>query len=127
MGSTARAGRPERGADASVIEDRRYTFEEFRRKVDAVMQALMEGEEGRVEGELSLDTLAFVAAVIFDMHPNLVVPSHMRKAADMHGGVVLTYLKWLRKHYEEKGLRFGELIGGETHLTGELPPGHTLQ
>lgn len=55
-------------------------------------------------------------ATIFDMHPNLTVASHMRKAAGMHGGVVLTYLKWLRKHYGEKGVRFGGLIGGETHL-----------
>jgi len=107
-----------------VIEERPYTFEEFRAKVDAIMRALMDGEEGRVEGELSLDALAFVAAVIFDMHPNLAVPSQMRKAAAMDGGVVLTYLKWLRKQHEEKGVRFGELIGGEPQLTGELPPGH---
>lgn len=38
----------------------------------------------------------------------------------MHCGVVLTYLKWMRRHYEEKGIRFGELIGGEPHLTGDL-------
>ena len=88
------------------------------------MGALMDGAESRVEGELSLDALASVAAVIFDMHPNLVAPSHMRKAADMHSSAVLAYLKWLRKHYEEKGIHFGELIGGETHLTGDLPPGH---
>jgi len=80
---------------------------------------------GRVEGELSLDTLAFVAAIIFDMHPNLAVPTQMRKAAEMHGGVVLTYLKWMRKHFEEKGVHFGELIGGEPHFTGDLRPGHT--
>ena len=45
---------------------------------------------------------------------------HIRKAAKMHCGVVLTYLKWMRRHYEEKGIRFGELIGGEPHLTGDL-------
>jgi len=81
----------------------RYTHEQFNAKVNAVMRALMDREDGRVEGELPLDALAFVAAVIFDIHPNLIAPSHMRTAAEMHGSPVLAYLKWPRKHYEEKG------------------------
>ena len=69
--------------------------------------------------------LAFAAATILDMHPDLVVPSVRRTAAERHGSVVFAYLKWMRQHFEEKGVRFGELIGGETHLTGDLPRGHS--
>lgn len=108
----------------SADDEPRYTQEELNAKVNAIMQALM-ADEGRIEGELSLDALAFVAAVIFDMHPNLIAPSQLRKAAEMHGSVTFTYLKWMRRHFEEKGVKFGELIGGETHLTGDLPQGHT--
>lgn len=108
-----------------MAEEPGYTHEQFNEKVHAVMRALMTGDEGRVDGELSLDVLAFVAAVIFDMHPNIAIPSQVRKAAEQHGSVVFTYLKWLRKQFEDTGVRFGERIGGETHLTGDLPPGHT--
>lgn len=106
-------------------DDPRYTQEELNAKVNAILRALMATDEGRIDGEGALDALAFVAAVIFDMHPNLIVPSQLRKAAESHGAVVWTYLRWMRKHYEEKGVKFGELIGGEPHLTGDLPAGHT--
>ena len=105
----------------------RYTHEQFNAKVNAVMRALMDREDGRVEGELPLDALAFVAAVIFDMHPQPYRPEpHENGRRDAR----LTSARLPEMAAEAlrgKGVHFGELIGGETHLTGELPSGHTLQ
>jgi len=110
------------------MSEDRYTQEQFNEKVWAVIQALM-ANDSVIDDELSLDALAFVAAVIFDMHPDLHpaarVPRQTKKAAEMHGTVVRTFLDWMQRHYKEKGVRFGEMIGGETHLTGDLPAGHS--
>ena len=76
---------------------------------------------------LCLDALAFVASVILDMDPHTAAPSQLRKAAEQHGAVVLRYLKFLRAHYERTGTHFGDQIGGPSHETGDLPPGHRLQ
>jgi hypothetical protein len=108
-----------------MSDEPRYSQQQLNAKVWAIMRALMEEETGAVDGELSLDALAFVAAVIFDMNPAAIVPSNRRKMADQHGEVVRAYLQWAQRHFDEKGVRFGEMIGGETHLTGDLPPGHT--
>jgi len=112
-----------RGDDMSHDEPL-YSHEEFMLVVGRLFTAMTDPETKALEAELSLDALAFAAATLLDMHPNLAVPSRMRTAAEQHGSVVFTYLKWMRKHFEEKGVRFGELIGGETHLMGDLPPGH---
>ena len=105
-------------------DERRYTHEQFNRAIARLFEAMMDADTRELKAELSLDALAFAAAAILDMHPNMTVPSRMRTAAEQHGSVVFTYLKWMRKHFEKKGVRFGELIGGETHLTGDLPAGH---
>ena len=101
-----------------------YTHEQFNRAIERLFNAMMDDKTRELDAELSLDALAFAAATILDMHPDMAVPSRMRTAAEQHGSVVFVYLKWMRKHFEEKGVRFGELIGGETHVTGDLPPGH---
>ena len=101
-----------------------YTHEQFNRAVGRLYEAMTNPETRELEAELSLDALAFAAAAILDMHPDLVVPSMRRAAAERHASVVFGYLKWMQRHFEEKGVRFAELIGGETHLTGDLPPGH---
>lgn len=102
----------------------RYTHEQFNRAIERLFNAMMDPATRELDAELSLDALAFAAATIVDMHPNMAVPSRMRTAAEQHGSVVFTYLKWMRKHFEETGVRFGERIGGETHVTGDLPRGH---
>ena len=109
------------------MSEERYTPQEFNEKVGAIVRALM-GDTGTIDDEISLDALAFVAAVIFDMHPDLHpaarVPRQAKNAAEMHGSVVRAYLDWMQKHYRDRGVRFGEKIGGEEHLTAELPAGH---
>lgn len=109
------------------MSEGRYTQEQFNEKVWAVIQALM-ADDSVIDDELSLDALAFVAAMIFDMHPDLHpavrVPRQTKKAAEMHGAVVRTFLDWLQRHYQERGIRFGETVGGEEHTSADLPTGH---
>jgi hypothetical protein len=113
-----------------MADEPRYTPEQFNETLWAVMRALM-GEDGVIDDELSLDTLAFAAAIIFDMHPDLHpaarVPRQTKNAAEMHASVLRGYLDWMQRHYRDKGERFGEMIGGEEHLTADLPLGHIRQ
>jgi hypothetical protein len=101
-----------------------YSHEEFNAKVWQVMRALMAPEDNRVDAELCLDALAFVAAVIFNMDPHVATPRDLRVAAEQHGGVTFRYLKWLRTQFERTGIHFGDRIGGEAHGASDVPLGH---
>ncbi len=103
-----------------MTDETRCTQEQFNQAIERVFNALVDTETRAHEAELSLDVLAFAAAVVLDINPSVRASSQVRKAAQQHGTVVLTFLQWMRKHYEEKGVRFGEAIGGETHPTGWL-------
>lgn len=100
-----------------------YTFEELNDRVARVVAALQDGQ-GVINTELAIDALAFVAAMLFDLDPHHLLPGHLRKAAEQHGEVVHRYARFLRKHFDETGVHFGEQIGGEVMLTGDLPQGH---
>jgi hypothetical protein len=91
-----------------------YTNEELMDAVKAIIAALSPG--GQVNAAVSLDALAFVAAVIYDLDPTVTVPSQVRKAAEQQGSSVWTYLKFLRRHYEQTDTRFGEAIGGTVEV-----------
>lgn len=103
-----------------------YSHERLNDKVGQVMQALMEPDGNRVDAELCLDALAFVASVILDMDPHASARSHLRRAAEQHGTVVLRYLHFLRAHFERTGIHFGDQIGGAAHESADLPRGHKL-
>ena len=107
-----------------MSEGASYTFEEMNDRVARVIQALQD-DKGIINGELAADTLAFVAAIQFDLDPNHVAPSHLRRAAEEHAAVVYRYSRFLRAHYEKHGIHFAEQIGGEVTLTGDLPRGHS--
>jgi hypothetical protein len=109
-----------------VTDDPGYSHDQLNAKVWDVMKALMEPDGNRIDAELCLDALAFVASVILDMDPHVAAPSHLRRAAEQHGAVILRYLKFLRAHYERTGIHFGDQIGGGPHETVDLPPGHKL-
>lgn len=109
---------------ADAKPDDGYSHEQLNAKIWDVMKALMEPEGNRIDAELCLDSLAFVAAVILDMDPHVSRPALLRRAAEQHGGVVLRYLKWLRQHFESAGMHFGDQIGRSYHETGALPRGH---
>jgi len=109
-----------------MTEEASYSHAQLNAKVGQVMQALMEHGDNRVDAELCLDALAFVASVILDMDPNVSARSHLRRAAEQHGSVVLRYLTFLRAHFERTGIHFGDQIGGAPHDSGDLPPGHRL-
>lgn len=101
-----------------------YSTDEMTDCVARLLTALQD-EKGVINAELAADALAFVAAIQFDLDPANVAPSHLRRAAEEHAAVVYRYARFLRDHYEKNGIHFGEQIGGEVTLTGELPPGHT--
>jgi len=101
-----------------------YSFAEMNDCVARLVTALQD-EQGVINAELAADALAFVAAIQFDLDPANLAPSHLRRAAEEHAAVVHRYTRFLRDHYEKNGSHFGEQIGGEVTLTGELPPGHT--
>lgn len=109
------------------MSEARYTQEQFNERVWALLRALM-ADDNVIDDELSLDALAFVAALIFDMHPDPYPSARVlrqtKKASEMHGTAVRTFLDWMQRHHQEKGIRFGETIGGEEHMSADLPPGH---
>jgi hypothetical protein len=92
-------------------------------RVARIVQALQD-DKGVINSELAADALAFVAAMQFDLDPNNVAPSHLRRAAEEHATVVYRYSRFLRMHYEMHGIHFAEQIGGAVTLTGDLPPVH---
>jgi hypothetical protein len=96
-----------------------YTQAQLMEKVRAVIAALA-ADGATVPAAASLDALAFVAAMIYDLDPTVSAPSHLRKAAELQGGTVLTYLKFLRRHYETSGVHFAEAIGGTVELDPEM-------
>jgi hypothetical protein len=108
-----------------------YTSAELMAKVTAIIKAMQGSEGGAVNVSVCLDALAFVAAVLYDLDPTVKAPSQMRKAAELQGGAVLTYLKHLRRSYEASGVRFGEAIGGTVEidpaLLAEMTKGATKQ
>ena len=97
-----------------------YTHTQLLAKVEGIIKAL--SNEETVSAAASLDALAFVAAVIYDMDPTVTVPSRLRLAAEQHGGTVFAYLKYLRKHFESTGQHFGEAIGGSVQIDPSLMP-----
>ena len=101
-----------------------YSHQDLNAKVAQLMQALMEPGDNRVDAELCLDALAFVASVILDMDPHVSARSDLRRAAEQHGSVVFRYLQFLRAHFERTGMHFGDQIGGAPHVTDDLPRGH---
>jgi len=106
----------------SSHEDRRFAA--LNDRVARVIDALRD-EHGVIHGDLAADALAFVFAVQIDLDPRISRPIDYRKAIDEHAAVIARYAKFLDAHFERNGIRFGELIGGEVTLHGELPPGHT--
>ena len=106
-----------------MSEGASYTFEEMNDRVERIVHALQD-EKGVINAGLAADALAFVAAIQFDLDPNNVAPSHLRRAAEDHATVVYRYSRFLRAHFEKNGIHFAEQIGGEVRLTGDLPPGH---
>jgi len=106
-----------------VSENPPYTNEQLMDGVLAVIKAL--SRAGSVNAGLSLDALAFVAAVIYDLDPTVTAPSHLRKAAEQHGSSVWTYLKFLRRYHETTGTRFGEAIGGTVEVDPAIMEGLT--
>jgi len=107
-----------------VSDGASYSFEEMNDRVARIVEALQD-DKGVINGELAADALAFVAAIQFDLDPNNVAPSHLRRAAEEHAAVVYRYSRFLREHYQKHGIHFAEQIGGEVTLTGELPAGHS--
>ena len=103
-----------------MSNDPPYTQDQLLAKVEGVIKAL--SNEETVSAAASLDALAFVAAVIYDMDPTVTVPSRLRQAAEQHGGTVLAYLKHLRRQFDETGQHFGEAIGGTIQISPELMP-----
>jgi len=103
-----------------MSDDPPYTQAQLLANVEGILKALSKDE--KMSAAASLDALAFVAAVIYDMDPTVTVPSRMRLAAEQQGGTVLTYLKHLRKHFEATGQRFGEAIGGTVEIDPSIIP-----
>jgi len=102
-------------------ETRRFTA--LNDRVARVIEALRDGQ-GVIHGDLAADALAFVFAVQIDLDPRISRPVDYRKAIEQHAAVIARYAKFLNAHYERSGVRFGEQIGGEVTVTGEVPPGH---
>ena len=103
-------------------EDRRFAA--LNDRVARVIAALRD-ENGVIHGDMAADALAFVFAVQIDLDPRILRPADYRRAIDQHAAVIARYAKFLNAHFERNGVHFGEQIGGEVNVTGEVPPGHT--
>jgi hypothetical protein len=101
-----------------MSDDPPYTPEQMNKKIERIIKALT--VDGAVNVAVSIDAMAFVAAVIYDMDPSVTVPSRLRLAAEEFGGKTLAYLKYLRRHFEATGQHFGEAIGGTMEVNPEL-------
>ena len=106
----------------SEESDRRFAA--LNDRVARVIEALRD-EHGVIQADLAADAVAFVFAIQIDLDPRITRPVDYRKAIEEHAAVIARYAKFLNAHFERNGIHFGELIGGEVTVTGELPPGHT--
>jgi hypothetical protein len=106
-------------------EEPSYTAEELTAEVQGILRAISSG--GEVKAERAMMAMAYVQALMLDIHPTVTARSHMREATEIQAAAILTYLRVFRQHFEATGEHFLEQIGGSVLAGWDSVEGMTKQ